>query len=132
MEYVHDSGTKGVMKLVGIDEEYSNFEWHFEWTHDKFFPLTDGEVKAIPIQSMDNDRIVSYETIHGLLRPDDPRIFEKGKPWMIYKNTSHRVGWRGPVILWDLLQYCPKVYFVNWVKQDQIDTNLQRILSSAF
>lgn len=135
IDYIHEEGTRGKMKLIDIDsgtkEVYEPFEWDFEYFHDRYFPLTNGHITPIPIPNYKTGQIVQYESFNGILKPDDPRAKEK-IPWQKFKNTSKRVGWRGPVIPLDLLQYCPKVYTVDWDTEDKIEDTLSKISEDYF
>ena len=117
LEYIHDKGSRGKAKFIYLDkydEDYQDWEWDLEWKPDTWFPLTKG--RLIPITEKHDGKLVIVEG-------RDIPVKNIGAPFQEWsydpRTEAHyddedyfipRVGWRGPVIPFELLDFCPFVY----------------------
>lgn len=90
MFYKHDCDLKGEMKY-DKEDEYKKFEFHIEYKKKFWYPLKDGK---LPLE-------------------DPQKIFNLSsckRDWTEYDNNT-KVGWRGPMIKWEIVNgYDKKIY----------------------
>jgi hypothetical protein len=135
IEYIHDEGTKGLVRFSPFKGEFRPFEWYVEYFENRWSPLRDGYVKP---ERRDGKivRNIAKEALVNLSRDELNEYFNTGLKYSVENNVKKcafkdeqvvRIGWNGPVIPVELLKYCPKCYFVKKTKQD----NLNKILCDA-
>ena len=102
--YTHESGLKGTIKYswqdgpdYRDDPECQNprpFEFDLEYKRDSWYPLNNG---CLPARDPQGFSDFNYNV---------------PKPWQDFSATT-RVGWRGPMLLWDKVDDQPDVYWYD-------------------
>lgn len=89
--YVHAQNMKGKLTFHGIDYT-RDFEFDVEYDKDCWYPLEDG---CLPKE--DEQKLAPFS-------------FPEPKPYTDFPTTT-RVGWRGPMILWEKVKELPDIYW---------------------
>lgn len=98
--YTHDSGVKGTMVYhwggLGPErsdsKEYKNWEFEIEYEKDKWYPLKGGYLPA-----SDPQKFASFH-------------YEDKKHWSTFPKST-RLGWRGPMMVWEKVKHQPNIYW---------------------
>lgn len=88
--YIHEKDLSGQIMFPEFDSEPSPFEFHLEYCYHSWYPLKNG-------------KLISQGDPCGV-----PEKFNN-KTWRSFSKTT-RVGWRGPMVLKNQLDYFPHVY----------------------
>jgi len=100
--YTHCSGLKGSIHYYWNEEDYEekDFEFDLEYQKDMWYPLQDG---CLPPQ--DSQGFSTFK-------------FDTHKPWEEFPPST-RVGFRGPMLLWQKLSQTPKVWwYKDWCSEE--------------
>jgi len=94
--YKHESGLKGTIKYSWQESEENPypFEFDIEYAKDCWYPLEDGYLPTNDPQGFSN--------FH----------YDAPKPYTDFPQNT-RVGWRGPMLLWNVVCQQPDVYWYN-------------------
>ena len=99
VEYTHKNNLKGTLKYLGdwSDNKPQMFNFDLEYIKNHWYPLN-------------NDGNLPINDLQGFAK--FPWSKDKIKPvsWKDY-STNTRVGWRGPMILWEDVCNSPKIIF---------------------
>ena len=104
--YIHDGEFKGKLLMKGIDEKFCPFEFDFEYEKDSWYPLTNGQI----IVSKNESSLVPKGINHKHYKDFGMEL----------NHEKRRVGWRGPMILVNVLKYMPKIYWYDENKRTKV------------
>ncbi len=92
--YTHNEGLQGNIIYHWRDQDSQDyrFEFEIEYEKDRWYPLEDGQLPKTDPQGFSS---FSYQ---------NPKL------WSSFPQTT-RIGWRGPMLLWEKVRDQPKVYW---------------------